>query len=101
MMSSISRLNITTSITRKKFSNKLALGPDPDASLQTGPGLPQWQWTRIPLSWNGSVDSQQQIRFWYLGPKASLLLNFLRVILVVILRKGTLMISSASQQPER
>lgn len=58
---------------------------DPDASLQTGPGLPQWQWTRIPLSWNGSVDSQQQIRFWYLGPKASLLLNFLRVILVVIL----------------
>jgi hypothetical protein len=28
---------------------------DPDASLQTGPGLPQWQWTRIPLSWNGSV----------------------------------------------
>lgn len=58
---------------------------DPDANLQTGPGLPQWQWTRIPLSWNGSVDSQQQIRFWYLGPTTSLLLNFLRVILVVIL----------------
>ncbi|WP_428356747.1 hypothetical protein [Methyloprofundus sp.] len=58
---------------------------DPDASLQTGPGLPQWQWTSIPLSWNGSVDSQQQIRFWYIDPTTSLLLNFLRVILVCIL----------------
>ncbi|RLA21381.1 MAG: hypothetical protein DRQ62_09525, partial [Gammaproteobacteria bacterium] len=58
---------------------------DANASLQTGPGLPQWQWTRIPLSWNGSVDSQQKVRFWYLGPVTSLLLNFLRVILVVVL----------------
>ena len=58
---------------------------DPNANLQTGPGLPQWQWTRIPLSWNGSVDSQQQIRFWYLDPTASLLLNFLRVLLVAVL----------------
>ena len=58
---------------------------DPNASLQTGPGLPQWQWTSIPLTWNGSVDSQQQIKFWYIGPTASLLLNFLRVLLIVIL----------------
>ncbi|OQK16407.1 hypothetical protein AU255_00405 [Methyloprofundus sedimenti] len=58
---------------------------DPNASLQTGPGLPQWQWTRIPLSWNGSIDSQQQIRYWYIDPTASLLLNFLRVVLIIIL----------------
>ncbi|NOR80241.1 MAG: hypothetical protein GQ529_05325, partial [Methyloprofundus sp.] len=83
---------------RKRSANKSYTAPkapmlkriDPNANLQTGPGLPQWQWTSIPLSWNGSVDSQQQIRFWYLGPTASLLLNFLRVILVVIL--GLLML---------
>ena len=63
---------------------------DPNANLQTGPGLPQWQWTSIPLSWNGSVDSQQQIRFWYLNPTASLLVNFLRVIVIIIL--GLLML---------
>ncbi|MCF7971045.1 MAG: hypothetical protein K9L22_07755 [Methylococcaceae bacterium] len=57
---------------------------DPNANLQTGPGLPQWQWTEIPLSWNGSVDSQQQIKLWYLTPTSSMLLNFLRIILVVI-----------------
>lgn len=58
---------------------------DPNANLQTGPGLPQWQWTSILLSWNGSVDSQQQIRFWYLNPTTSLLLNFLRAILIIVL----------------
>lgn len=58
---------------------------DPDANLQTGPGLPQWQWTDIALSWNGSVDSQQQLHFWYLSPATSLLINILRVIVVIIL----------------
>lgn len=58
---------------------------DPDANVQTGPGLPQWQWSTVHLSWNGSVDSQQQISFWYLSPKVTMLLNFLRVMLVLIL----------------
>jgi len=58
---------------------------DPDANIQTGPGLPQWQWKKIQLSWNGSVDELQQVRFWYLSPTLSMLLNFLRVILILIL----------------
>ncbi|MBE0471691.1 MAG: hypothetical protein IBX55_19550 [Methyloprofundus sp.] len=58
---------------------------DPNANLQTGPGLPQWQWTQIPLSWNGSVASNQHIRLWYLTPMTSMLLNCLRVVLLVIL----------------
>lgn len=58
---------------------------DPDANIQTGPGLPQWQWEKINLSWNGSVDQQQQIRFWYLSPTLSMLLNFIRVIFLLLL----------------
>jgi hypothetical protein len=58
---------------------------DPNAKVQTGPGLPQWQWTRIYLSWNGSVDSGQQLDLWYLSPGMTMLLNFLRVALVAIL----------------
>ncbi|SHE19005.1 hypothetical protein [methanotrophic endosymbiont of Bathymodiolus puteoserpentis (Logatchev)] len=61
---------------------------DPNANLQTGPGLPQWQWTEIPLSWNGSVDSQQQIKLWYLTPATSMLLNFFRVALLIVLVVG-------------
>lgn len=55
---------------------------DPDANLQTGPGLPQWQWHSVMLSWNGAVDGSQRIRFWYMGPKTSLVLHFAQVLLL-------------------
>jgi hypothetical protein len=58
---------------------------DPNAKVQTGPGLPQWQWHKVMLSWNGSVDAGQQLHLWYLSPKMTMLLNFVRVILVSIL----------------
>ncbi len=58
---------------------------DPEANIQTGPGLPEWQWHKVILSWNGAVDSRQQIRFWYLSPGILMLLNFLRVVFTVIL----------------
>lgn len=58
---------------------------DPKAKVQTGPGLPQWQWNKVQLSWNGSVDAGQQLHLWYLTPTLTLLLNFIRVILVVTL----------------
>ena len=58
---------------------------DPNAKIQTGPGLPQWQWNKIKLSWNGSVASQQQLKFWYLSPTMSMLLNFIRVLLLLVL----------------
>jgi hypothetical protein len=58
---------------------------DPKAKVQTGPGLPQWQWNKVLLSWNGSVDAGQQLHLWYLTPTLTMLLNFIRVILVAIL----------------
>ncbi|MDO9425187.1 MAG: hypothetical protein Q7T40_13495 [Methylobacter sp.] len=58
---------------------------DPKAKVQTGPGLPQWQWSKVMLSWNGSVDAGQQLRLWYLTPTLTLLLNFVRVISVAAL----------------
>lgn len=58
---------------------------DPKAKIQTGPGLPQWQWNKVLLSWNGSVDAGQQLHLWYLTPTLTMLLNFVRVILVAVL----------------
>ncbi len=58
---------------------------DPKAKVQTGPGLPQWQWHKVMLSWNGSVDANQQLSLWYLSPTMTMLLNFLRVLLVAML----------------
>lgn len=58
---------------------------DPNAKVQTGPGLPSWQWNSIELSWNGPVQRDQQIQLILLPPTANLLLNLLRVALVGLL----------------
>ncbi|WP_126454981.1 hypothetical protein [Sulfuriflexus mobilis] len=57
---------------------------DPQANIQTGPGLPQWQWRSVPLSWNGPVAQQQQVDVVFINPVANLVLSFLRVILLVV-----------------
>jgi hypothetical protein len=58
---------------------------DPDARLQTGPGLPQWRWTQIPLQWNGPVDRTQRVVLTYLSPNVNLGLNLARVLLLMLL----------------
>ncbi len=58
---------------------------DPEANLQTGPGLPQWQWHSVQLSWNGSVDQQQRLRLWFLSPPFSMLLHIVQALLAALL----------------
>ncbi len=58
---------------------------DPKANVQTGPGLPQWQWNKVYLSWNGPVQAEQQVSLVLISPLAHSLLNFLRVIFVALL----------------
>ncbi|MFO7494802.1 MAG: hypothetical protein R6X05_04115 [Desulfobacterales bacterium] len=52
---------------------------DPQALVQTGPGLPTWQWRTFALQWNGPVTASQEIRLWLVPPGANLALAFLRV----------------------
>ncbi|MBG7601141.1 MAG: hypothetical protein IZT60_01175 [Gammaproteobacteria bacterium] len=56
--------------------------PDKNAQVQTGPGLPDWQWRRITLRWDGPVTRSQQMQFLLAGPKLNMVLNFLRILLV-------------------
>jgi len=58
---------------------------DPNAHIQTGPGLPQWQWTHIRLQWNGPVERGQMVELALLSPTTNMLLNFLRVVLLALL----------------
>jgi hypothetical protein len=55
---------------------------DPKAKLQTGPGLPDWSWTKVDLRWNGPVQRDQNLHLIYLSPTTTLVLNFLRVLLL-------------------
>ncbi|MGZ8242368.1 hypothetical protein [Methylomagnum sp.] len=56
---------------------------DPNALTQTGPGLPQWQWSRIVLTWNGPVLRTQEVGLVLLSPVVNLALNVLRVLLLL------------------
>jgi hypothetical protein len=57
---------------------------DPDALIQTGPGLPSWQWRSVRLRWNGPVDRTQQIGLWLISPTVNLLLGLTRVALLFL-----------------
>jgi hypothetical protein len=61
---------------------------DPAAVVQTGPGLPRWQWTTLDLRWSGPVASAQRLHLYLLSPRANLVLALLRaaLLLVVLLR---------------
>ncbi|MBI4345702.1 MAG: hypothetical protein HY553_02530 [Elusimicrobia bacterium] len=58
---------------------------DPNSIVSTGPGLPDWSWRTVSLSWRGPVDSEQRLRLWLIGPCGNLFLAFLRVALAGVL----------------
>ncbi|MBF0136803.1 MAG: hypothetical protein HQL65_11230 [Magnetococcales bacterium] len=58
---------------------------DPNAQIQTGHGLPQWQWRTITLRWNGPVLRQQQLRLYLIPPRINQILNFSSIFLLLAL----------------
>ena len=69
-------------------SQSQALAQDPQALIQTGPGLPTWKWRSLTLRWNGPVDKDQTFRIWLIPPGINLLLAILRVLLLAVLTAG-------------
>ncbi len=67
---------------------KLAI--DPQAMIQTGPGLPQWHWKQLRLSWNGPVQPDQSVKLVLLSPLITTVIAFLRVLLLLVLIIGFL-----------
>lgn len=57
---------------------------DPSIINQTGPGLPDWEWDSVRLTWSGPVDREQKIRAILISPKVNLVLAFLRVLLLLL-----------------
>lgn len=58
---------------------------DPHAVVQTGPGVPEWQWSQWQLQWNGPVRADHQISLYLLSPAQNLLLAILRAVCVLLL----------------
>jgi hypothetical protein len=58
---------------------------DPGSIVQTGPGLPRWQWTTLDLRWSGPVASTQRLHLHLVSPGVNLFLAILRSALLLLL----------------
>lgn len=85
------------------------LEQDPNSLIQTGPGVPNWNWRTVSLRWNGPVDPAQTVRLTLVSPVMNAALCFARVILLLAalwlladirrLRGGGALLGSASARP--
>jgi hypothetical protein len=65
-------------------------GEDPEAVVQTGPGLPDWTWQSWQLSWSGPVQRDHHFELWIMPPRLTRSLAVLRVLLCALLAYGLL-----------
>ena len=55
---------------------------DPEAVVQTGPGVPNWHFRSWHLEWSGPVAANHRIQLWLLSPLHNRLLSALRILLL-------------------
>jgi hypothetical protein len=58
---------------------------DKNATVQTGPGLPRWEWQAVPIHFSGPVQRDQRLSLTLIGPVTNLVLAFVRVALLGLL----------------
>jgi len=58
---------------------------DPNAQIQTGPGLPQWTWNEYELAWSGPVEHTQTLRLWLVSPLEGKVLTAARLAALLAL----------------
>ncbi len=74
----------TASVPKKQLQHAYQ-SIDPDAKVQTGPGLPDWRWHTYRLTWDGPVRQDQQLDLWLVSPWANKILVLLRLVLLACL----------------
>ncbi|MBT7442449.1 MAG: hypothetical protein HN790_00585 [Methylococcales bacterium] len=80
---SIRSNNVSGKVMKQRVKKKSFF--DPNAKIQTGPGVPQWRWNSISLGWDGPVQADQEIQVYYVPPVVNQGLNFVRIGLVMLL----------------
>jgi len=61
---------------------------DPQSVVQTGPGVPNWQFHEAQLTWSGPVQRDQRIKLWLVPPIALRIWSLLTVLLTFALLLG-------------
>lgn len=55
---------------------------DPNAKVQTGPGLPDWTWRSHQLVWQGPVEKTQELNLYLMSPALTVFWRLLSVLLM-------------------
>jgi hypothetical protein len=66
----------------KKDARSALLEQDPNAQIQTGPGVPSWRWRTWRLGWSGPVEHTHEVELYLMSPRVNALLSALRIALV-------------------
>ncbi len=69
----------------KDQAQSMLLEQDPNAQIQTGPGVPSWSWRAWRLGWSGPVEHTHAIELYLLSPGVMAWLSALRIALVGLL----------------
>ncbi len=80
-----SRVFSSSSAVTQKQTQPATQMVDPNATIQTGPGLPTWHWQQVYFSWDSPVSETQTLQLRLLSPGVNMLLNGLRVVLLLVL----------------
>ncbi len=63
---------------------------DPNAVVQTGEGIPDWESGSWALNWSGPVPADHRVKLWLISPGANLAASIVRVLLLVLLAFGVI-----------
>ena len=63
---------------------------DPNAVVQTGEGIPDWESGSWALHWSGPVPADHRVKLWLISPRANLVASIVRVLLLVLLALGVM-----------
>jgi len=69
----------------KRKPRSALLEQDPNAQIQTGPGVPSWSWRAWRLGWSGPVEHTHTLQLYLLSPGVVAVLAVLRIALIGLL----------------
>ena len=72
---------------------------DPNAVVQTGEGIPDWESDSWELKWSGPVPAYHRVKLWLISPRANLVASIVRVLLLVLLALGVMRRWNRAQVP--
>lgn len=109
----IANLDTSSSITRGRTKNKKGGSYkamqrqlqrkklreyDANTVVQTGPGIPGWQWKSIPVRWQGPVDRTHEVVLYMAPPRLNTAMAFVRVLFMITLGLAVLGVFRAGRR---